>query len=122
GKTAVDLEDRGQVRQLPLVVGQQRDLDARTRQRRAQIPRVVGDAAPAAGLDHERLHRGHVTQDEPSERSRRTQADSFSRRLAARRGWRGGYLTTSAAMRARAPAATAARRIAAAPRPWCFSK
>src|SRR5206468_9369502 len=121
-KAPVDLEDRRQVRQLPLAVGQERDLDPRARQRRAQVPGVVRDAAPAPRLDHERLERGHRAQDEPSARSRRAHAASFCLRLATRCESRGGYLTTSAAIRASAPAATAARRIAAAARPWCLRK
>ena len=116
GEAAVDLECRGQVRQLPLAVGQERDLDTTTRERGAQVPGVVGDATPPAGLDHEDLHRVRTAGAEPSARSSRTHATCFARRLAARRRSTGGYLTTSAAIRVSVLAATAARRIAAEPR------
>ncbi len=84
GKAALDLEGGRQVRELPLAIGQERDLDPGARERGTQIPGVVRDAAPAAGLDHEGLHRGPIAQDEASERSRRAQAACFSLRLAAR--------------------------------------
>ena len=91
--------------------------DAGPGERRAQVPRVVRDAAPAARLDHRGLHGARIVRDEPSERSRRAHAASRADSIAARCRSTGGYLKTSAAIRASAPGTTAARRMAAAARP-----
>jgi len=116
GEAAVDLEAARQVPQLPLPVGQEGHLDPRAGERGAQVPRVVRDASPATGLDHDSFHGARMIRDEPSERSRRAHAASLAESTAARCRSRGGYLTTSAAMRESAPRTTAARRIAAAAR------
>jgi len=117
GEAAVDLEASRQMRELPLPVREQRHLDAGPGERRAQVPRVVRDAAPAARLDHRGLHGARIVRDEPSERSRRAHAASRADSIAARCRSTGGYLKTSAAIRVRAPRTTAARRMAAEARP-----
>src|SRR2546426_4014406 len=53
---------------------------SRAGERGAQVPRVVRDASPAAGLDHHGSHGARMIRDEPSERRRRAHAASLADR------------------------------------------